>query len=217
MDAYQVSEELIGSDAVQDLSGDAQQTDSASLKQKAEDCKAEGNRHLSNKQFLEASRAYTEAIKFDPTNAVYYSNRAAALTSMEDYDGAVQDCKAALSLDPEYAKAYGRLGAAFVGLANSCEALEAYEKALELEPSNAIYKKAIESLRLKAKSSPSSSSASPPPSSSPFGGLDFSSLMSNPQLMEMASRMMQDPSALQNMMSNPQVAAMQVFTRAYLI
>lgn len=32
--------------------------------------------------------------------------------------------------------------------------------------------------------------------------------MNNPDIMQMASRMMQDPNALRNMMNSPQVAAM---------
>ena len=36
--------------------------------------------------------AHAEAVKLWPTNAVYYSNRAAAYTHMQMYDEALGDC-----------------------------------------------------------------------------------------------------------------------------
>lgn len=35
---------------------------------------------------------------------------AAAYCRLEQYDLAIQDCRAALALDPKYSKAYGRMG-----------------------------------------------------------------------------------------------------------
>jgi len=44
--------------------------------------KDEGNDHFKNQRFPQAVQAYTEAIKRDPQNHVYYSNRAAAYTKV---------------------------------------------------------------------------------------------------------------------------------------
>lgn len=65
---------------------------------------------MTAKRATEAAEDYTRAIELDPENAVYYSNRAAAFTMQEDFDSAIEDCKAAVSLNPSYAKAYSRLG-----------------------------------------------------------------------------------------------------------
>lgn len=53
---------------------------------------------------------FNSAITLDPTNAVYYCNRAAAHSKLNNHLAAIQDCKNAIKLDPSYSKAYGRLG-----------------------------------------------------------------------------------------------------------
>jgi small glutamine-rich tetratricopeptide repeat-containing protein alpha len=101
-----------------------------------------------------------------------------------------------------------------MGVNNAEDALEAYSKAAELEPDNIGYRSAVEQARLKL-SKPTSPSPSQSQSQStgsgrmpPMGGLDLAGLMNNPELMNMASRMMSDPDAMRNMMSNPNLQSM---------
>ncbi len=178
-----------------------------------------GNAQLAKKNALAAAEAYTSAIELDPSNAVYYCNRAAAFTMQEDYSSAIEDCMAAISLNGSYAKAYGRLGAAYLAVGNRERAQEAYREALRLEPSSEAYARALG----EAEAPPSSPSApqggragrNSSGMQSPFGGgsglpggLDMASLMSNPEIMKMASQMMGDPEAMRKMMSDPQMASM---------
>lgn len=79
-------------------------------REQAEVFKSSGNAHLFGKRAVEAAQDYSKAIELDPENAVYYCNRAAAFTMLNDYSGAIEDCKAAISLNPRYAKAFSRLG-----------------------------------------------------------------------------------------------------------
>lgn len=65
---------------------------------------------MSSKSFEAAIEAYTKAIALDPTNPVYYSNRAAAYSSMDQHDDAIRDAEHALEVDPAFIKAYSRLG-----------------------------------------------------------------------------------------------------------
>lgn len=65
---------------------------------------------MSEKKFDEAIQSYTEAIAFDSTNPVYYSNRAAAYSSKGDHLLAIGDANQAIEVDPSYVKAYHRLG-----------------------------------------------------------------------------------------------------------
>ena len=79
----------------------------------AEEYKTKGNESLAAKRYDDAIEAYTKAIEFNPTSAVYYCNRAAAYSSLNMHQDAVDDAKRALERNPSYAKAYGRMGAAY--------------------------------------------------------------------------------------------------------
>jgi small glutamine-rich tetratricopeptide repeat-containing protein alpha len=79
-------------------------------KAQAEKLKQSGNAHMSGKNYAQAIDSYTKAIALDPTNPVYYSNRAAALASKNDHLSAVSDAEKAIEVDPSFVKAYSRLG-----------------------------------------------------------------------------------------------------------
>ena len=83
---------------------------SAEDKVAAEKEKAEGNKLMSSKDYASAVAAYTRAIALDDKNAVYYSNRAAAFSSMGDHGKAIEDANKAIDTDPAFSKAYHRLG-----------------------------------------------------------------------------------------------------------
>ncbi len=76
----------------------------------AEKHKASGNSQMSAKQYDSAIESYTKAVESDPTNAVYYSNRAAAYSSKGDHASAILDAEKALEVDPSFVRAYHRLG-----------------------------------------------------------------------------------------------------------
>ncbi|KHJ90771.1 tetratricopeptide repeat protein, partial [Oesophagostomum dentatum] len=136
---------------------------------------------------------------------------AAAYCRLEQYDLAIQDCRTALALDPKYSKAYGRMG-----LALSCQnryeqAVEAYKKALELDPNQESFKNNLKIAEEKVKELEAAAQASgvpPNPFAAMFGnhsgpglppGMDFASLFNNPQMLNMAQTLMNDPN-IQNMM-----------------
>lgn len=57
-----------------------------------------------------ALQKYTAAINIDGGNPVYYSNRAAAYSSMNNHEGAVADAQQAIKTNPSFIKGYSRLG-----------------------------------------------------------------------------------------------------------
>ncbi|GAA6040771.1 hypothetical protein JCM8097_003289 [Rhodosporidiobolus ruineniae] len=69
--------------------------------------KARGNKLYSSKQYDEAVRYYSKAIECEE-QAVFYSNRAACYTNLNDLDKVVEDCTSALRLDSSYIKALNR-------------------------------------------------------------------------------------------------------------
>ncbi|KAK9450508.1 uncharacterized protein V1518DRAFT_214163 [Limtongia smithiae] len=102
-------------------------------KARAEALKAEGNRYVAARDYAAAVDAYTSAIAVDPTNKIYYSNRAAAYSASGKHDMAILDAEKALSIDIKYAKAYSRLGLAKFASGDPEGAMEAYEKGMEVE------------------------------------------------------------------------------------
>ncbi|KAL1919145.1 uncharacterized protein VTP21DRAFT_2527 [Calcarisporiella thermophila] len=182
-------------------------------KKKAEELKAAGNKKVTERNYPEAIKLYSEAIAIDGNNAVYYANRAAAYSQQGDYQRAVEDSEKALEIDPKYSKAYSRLGHAHYCLSNYEEAVNAYEKGLELDPNNSAMKQSLQTARSKLPSSTSPSTTREAEAASPFGGaggpggFDFASLMNNPALMQMAQQMMQS-GAMNDILGNPQMAQM---------
>jgi small glutamine-rich tetratricopeptide repeat-containing protein alpha len=83
---------------------------SAEDKAAAEKHKQEGNALMNSKHYDKAIDAYTAAVGRDPSNPVYYSNRAAAHSSKGDHLSAAVDAEKAIEVDPKFVKGYSRLG-----------------------------------------------------------------------------------------------------------
>ncbi|GMG30022.1 unnamed protein product [Ambrosiozyma monospora] len=103
------------------------------VKENAEALKLQGNKAMAQKDFDTAIAKYTEAIKLVPTNAVFYSNRAAAYSSQRKHELALQDAIKATEVQPTYAKAWSRMGLAKYAMGDAKGALKAYEQGLKVE------------------------------------------------------------------------------------
>lgn len=203
---------------------------SDALKAKAEYLKLDGNRAMASRSYSDAVDFYTKAIALNPYSPIYYANRAAAYSSLKEQDNAIADANKALELDPSYAKAYSRLGLAYYAKGEARLAMEAYEKGLALEgdKQSEAMKKGYETAKkrvaeeppkqMEDTSSDDDGSATPEPetreaeegSTRAAGSAfpDLSTLMNNPQLANMAQRLMSNPGAIGDLLSNPQVQQM---------
>lgn len=211
---------------------------SAEVKAEADELKAKGNKLMAQRDFKGAADAYTEAISKNPGNPLYYSNRAAAFTHLSLNSRAVEDATKATELDPGYSKAWSRLGLALWAQGDIKGSLDAYENGLKAEgdsPSEAMkrdydnVKKRFDEETAKSasldtsknlsrdvdteeKSEPSQTGAGTGSGGSGFGGgFDFSqlsSMMSNPQIQQMAKNFMSNPSALGELMNSPMAKQM---------
>lgn len=187
-------------------------------KQEAETLKNEGNRLMKEEKYQEALNTYGRAISLDATNPVFYCNRAAAFSRLGDYQRAAEDCRMSLRYDPNYSKAYGRLGLAYSKMNKHEQALEAYQSAIRIEPDNQDYKnnmsvtqQRLEELRVAPGGTGSGSAGAGAAAAAGLpnlgnlggagglGGIDFAAALNNPALVNMATRMMGDPS-IQNML-----------------
>lgn len=130
--------------------------------QEADRLKGEGNKAMARKQYEEAVRYYSRALRLSPAGSnshVYFSNRAAALCYLERYEEAELDAERSLALSPEYGKAHARLGLSRYFLKDYYGAVEAYESALRYDPDNAASKSYLAKARAKVTRRHSSSTA----------------------------------------------------------
>ncbi|KAL1665523.1 putative stress-induced protein STI1 [Schizophyllum commune] len=151
----------------------------AEEKAQADKLKAEGNSLMSAKKYDDAIEAYTKAIALDPSNPVYYSNRAAAYSSKQDHLSAVGDAEMAISVDPKFIKAYHRLGHAQFCLGDFQQAADAFERGLKLDPSNASLKSGLQNAKARIAEEPAASTSAVPEAGGSGGGMPDLSSMAN--------------------------------------
>ncbi|KAK2145566.1 hypothetical protein LSH36_673g01049 [Paralvinella palmiformis] len=167
-------------------------------KEAADKLKVEGNNFMKQEKITEAVECYSRAIELDNNNAVYYCNRAAAYNKLNNFHQAVSDCDTAIDIDPKYSKAFNRRGLAQMALHQYKEAKSSFAQALDLEPQNEGYKASLEQAEHKLQEVLQSGDMG---AGLNLGGLDFTSMLSNPALMNMATNMMSIPH-IQQMMAN---------------
>ena len=79
------------------------------------------------KNYEEAIRLYTEAIKLNPNAAAYYANRSIANLRKEYYGDALADATRAVDLDRAYVKGYYRRAAANMAMGRFKASLKDFE------------------------------------------------------------------------------------------
>ncbi|KAH9949430.1 TPR-like protein [Amylocystis lapponica] len=135
---------------------------SADDKAAAEKLKADGNAKMTAKNFDAAIASYTAAIARDPTNAVFYSNRAAAHSSKGEHADAVFDAEKAIEVDPSFVKAYHRLGHALYSMADFKAAAAAFRRGLALDPSNVALKSGLQNAEARIPAEEAADEEMPP-------------------------------------------------------
>ncbi|KAJ3105211.1 Mismatch repair protein msh3 [Phlyctochytrium planicorne] len=91
-----------------------------------------GNKHFAAGEFEESVAAYSKAIIKNPSNPIYYTNRANALFKLHKYHDCASDCEKAISLDSKSVKAYYQWGKALVEIHHYTHALACFRKAYTL-------------------------------------------------------------------------------------
>lgn len=70
----------------------------------AAEAKAKGNAFFLKKQYPEAIEWYTKAIKADPNDSTFYSNRCAAYMGLDKFNEALGDAEMCIKLQPAWVK-----------------------------------------------------------------------------------------------------------------
>ncbi|CAK8535022.1 unnamed protein product [Lathyrus sativus] len=86
-----------------------------------------GNDLFKSERFTEASSAYGDGLKLDPTNSVLYCNRAACWYKLGLWQKSVEDSNQALHYQPNYTKALLRRATSYNKLQKWEEAVKDYE------------------------------------------------------------------------------------------
>jgi len=112
-------------------------------KAKAAEAKALGNEAFKAQDFKTAITHFTEAIKHDPTDHVFFSNRSACYASLEKYEEALKDGAECVRLKPDWPKGYTRKGLAEFFLEKYDDAGETYKAGLKLAPEDPTLKEGL--------------------------------------------------------------------------
>lgn len=107
------------------------------LTDKAMKEKQRGNAEFAGGNFARALQLYTRAIKLNPEEALFYSNRALVYIRMQRFEEAVSDCSASIARQPTI-KAYARRALAYDSLGMHAEAAHDHRAALQFEPRNPV-------------------------------------------------------------------------------
>jgi len=113
----------------------------------AEELKELGNKAFSSQKFEEAIEHYTSAIKLDPKNHVFFSNRSASHASLKQYTEAIADAKQCIKLNLTFIKGYYRLASAQLQMDDLTGATTTCKQGLNVDPGN----KQLEKLLRQAK------------------------------------------------------------------
>mmetsp|Transcript_21248 Transcript_21248/g.29789 ORF Transcript_21248/g.29789 Transcript_21248/m.29789 type:complete len:263 (+) Transcript_21248:204-992(+) len=115
----------------------------------AEDHKGLGNKAFATKDFDEAIKCYTEAIKLDSANHVYFSNRSASYAGKKDWENAVMDAKECIRLNPSFIKGYYRLATAQYEMGDFDAASSTIKQGLNVDPDNSQLMKQMRLVKAK--------------------------------------------------------------------
>ncbi|CAN8269323.1 unnamed protein product [Cochlearia groenlandica] len=86
-----------------------------------------GNDLYESERYTEASSAYTEGLRFDPSNATLFCRRADCYFKVGNWESSIEDCNHALLILPSYTKSLLQRAASYSKLERWAEAVRDYE------------------------------------------------------------------------------------------
>ncbi|XP_021310041.1 ankyrin repeat and protein kinase domain-containing protein 1-like isoform X1 [Sorghum bicolor] len=98
--------------------------------------KLDGDKAVRRKNYLAASKLYTQAIELDLDDATLYANRSLCHLRIGEANKALLDANSCIKIRPEWLKGYYRKGVALMSLREYKEACDAFLAGLKLDPTN---------------------------------------------------------------------------------
>ncbi len=87
---------------------------------------------------------FTKALSLDPSNPIFWTNRAMAKMKLEEFGGAASDASHAIDIDHACVKAYYRRALSRLAILKPTQAVPDFRMVLKLDPTNAIARKQLE-------------------------------------------------------------------------
>lgn len=168
--------------------------------------KEEGNDHFKHQRYPEAVKSYEEAIKRNPSDAVNYSNKAAALTKLGAYPEAIKDCDKSIELNKNFTKAYIRKAHVHYLMKDYYKGLEVYDAGLKVDPDNQELKEGKQQT-LTAISIQARQGGDDEATKRALQDPEIRAIISNPHIQQVLQDLQRDPKAASHHLSNPDIAA----------
>ncbi|ELP88018.1 HSP70-interacting protein, putative [Entamoeba invadens IP1] len=109
-----------------------------------------GNECYKKQNFEDALVHYNEAIKLEPNNHVYYSNKSAVLFNLKRYSEALEAVLKCMEIDPTFVKGYSRLVLIYKELGDIDNAIITQKKIVDREMNYSNFKKYEELISIKS-------------------------------------------------------------------
>lgn len=98
----------------------------------AVELKEHGNKLYRHQKYKEALEYYNRAINCDPSDYVYFTNRALCYLKLQLWEQAVKDARRSLELEPNWIKGHFFLGSALLEMENHEDAMRHLQRACDL-------------------------------------------------------------------------------------
>lgn len=113
----------------------------------AENMKEKGNEEFKKGNYEKAIEFYTYATEMDPTNHVFYTNRAMCYAAMKKWDKSLRDAETSIKYKKDWEKGHYRKGMALQNLGRLQDAVAAFTECVKLSPTSADFQKALDTCK----------------------------------------------------------------------
>jgi len=177
--------------------------------EKANEAREEGNTHFKNGDFAGAVKAYTDAIKRDPSDPRGYNNRANAYTKLVALPEALKDAEEAIKVDPKFVKAYIRKSHVLFAMRDYAKAIEAIHQASDIDEEKKHTREISEQMMKcqQAMLSEREGESEEETLQRAMRDPEVANIMSDPIMQSILQQAQGSPAALQDHMKNPAVRA----------
>jgi stress-induced-phosphoprotein 1 len=169
--------------------------------------KERGNALFKEGKFGDAIEAYSEAIKRNPVEPAYYSNRAACYIKLARFPDALKDADKCLELNPDFVKGYVRKGNAHFGLKEYHKALEAFDKGMRIDPNQPELKEGAEKVSMAMYREQASGEVDPERAARAMSDPEIQAILRDPMMMEVLKSMQENPASASQYLRNADIAA----------